>query len=127
MYCHIWAQNFQNATLGMGKPIGFGSVEIDVESIQTETSTLKPEQISEKAKQKVKELWDAKTDEDLSQKLENFFKIFYYIANETVEVRYPKLKKEEGDQENGYMELKDGKLKPEHRLKDLTTPWTSWG
>lgn len=118
--------------LGMGKALGFGSVRIAAEEIvDIESETPIPtESLYQAAKEKLKNIWNAGTDADLSEKLSDFFKLLWYVSEDpdSVKVRYPALKKDDENPENGYMELKE---KPDYkdaesRKTALTTPWKPW-
>ncbi|MDM8518202.1 type III-E CRISPR-associated gRAMP effector Cas7-11, partial [Desulfobacterales bacterium HSG16] len=127
----VYALNLETGLahkLGMGKPLGFGSVQINVNGIVCDgEKTADFTAISEKAKEKLLEFWKERSYGKMSESLERLFKMLFYIENNEVKVRYPALRTEDDPQKKpGYEELKDGDFKKEERREKLSTPWTPW-
>lgn len=117
--------------LGMGKAIGFGSVKIDVQNIHLINGDINPTLIKEEALSKLKKIWLGKdnntvSDIELIKKLRPLFELLYYNTKNEIKVTYPKLKKENPSEPDGYVELAKGEFASENRQKKLTTPWSHW-
>ncbi|MEE4359531.1 MAG: type III-E CRISPR-associated gRAMP effector Cas7-11 [Desulfococcaceae bacterium] len=114
--------------LGMGRPLGFGSVEIQVTGIAGD-SEISMDEIHEKTSRKLSNLWKAEPEETEAEKNpEKLFALLRYVENENIRVRYPALKKEDSEEKDkpGYMELKEGAFKEEDRQEKLKKPWSYW-
>lgn len=123
--------------LGMGKPLGFGSVKIKVKDI---IKREKPGEESIITGQKVQFLergweqlkaWFGKDNKPWHEikHIEGLRKLLWWSDKE-IKVKYPKLRKDkEEEKEPSYTELKDpkkGGLDVKKRRKILTTPWEPW-
>nr|7WAH_A Chain A, CRISPR-associated RAMP family protein [Desulfonema ishimotonii]7Y9X_A Chain A, CRISPR-associated RAMP family protein [Desulfonema ishimotonii] len=116
--------------LGMAKSMGFGSVEIDVESVRLRKDWKQwrngnseiPNWLG-KGFAKLKEWFRDELDF-----IENLKKLLWFPeGDQAPRVCYPMLRKKDDPNGNsGYEELKDGEFKKEDRQKKLTTPWTPW-
>lgn len=114
--------------LGMAKPLGFGSVDISVEKVISETS-LDMNMVNDSALKKLLAFWGASDDGELRSKMKDLFQLLHYQQSDDIRVRYPALRKED-DPENkpGYVELgKDkGPFSPQARRNKITSIWSPW-
>jgi len=122
--------------LGMGKPLGFGSVEIGINGIVNHSEIpmeeIQMEKLSKAAQDKFKAIWKEDT-ENIPEKL---FQLLCRVEHDKITVKYPALNKEESNEKNkeesdkkdlpGYMELKEKDFADEIRQKELQTPWKHW-
>jgi len=120
--------------LGRGKPLGFGSVKIEVKGIIQREKPGVEKFITNQKPKLLKKGW-----EQLKSwfgeckpwyKIEPIEKLrrLLWVPQEEIKIHYPKLERGKGDKEPGYVELKDQwkNLSHEDREIKLTTPWEPW-
>ena len=119
--------------LGMAKPMGFGSIDIEVENVSLRTDSGQwedgNERISEWTDKGKKDAgkW-FKTDWEAAEHIKNLKKLLFLPGEEqNPRVIYPALKQKDipNSRLPGYEELKKN-LNMEKRKEMLTTPWSPW-
>lgn len=116
--------------LGMGKPLGFGSVKIKVENVtSSRQKDVNDNTLPEAVEKELKEIWGKETEPDFTRSLEGLYKALHYESKNGIQVRYPKLEKEKKDdpgEKPGYLELADGPFSTENRKEKLKEIWGNW-
>jgi len=117
--------------LGMGKPLGFGSVKIQIKGLDSNPE-ISAKKLREAAEEKFKDIWK----EDTKNIPEKLFQLLCYTDRENIIVKYPALNKEESNEKDteksekkdlpGYMELKEKDFADEIRQEELKKPWNCW-
>ncbi|MDM8551713.1 type III-E CRISPR-associated gRAMP effector Cas7-11 [Desulfobacterales bacterium HSG2] len=123
--------------LGMAKPMGFGSIDIEVENVSLRTDSGQWEDANERISEWTDEgkreagQW-FNTDWDAAEHIKNLKKLLCLPGEEqNPRVIYPALKQKDipDSQIPGYEELKKNfrdKNKKQNRSDLLTTPWMPW-
>lgn len=114
--------------LGMGKPLGFGSVDISVTEVVSE-KPVDVNHINAKAVEQLNRFWDCGTVGELAEKLGDLFNLLFYQDDDNIRVRYPALRQEDDPEEKpGYVELgnEKGTFKPDRRQEKLKAVWRPW-
>jgi len=113
--------------LGMAKSMGFGSVSIDIETIDLRIGSGTPDEWIDQGLQTINEWAEKKENNNIN--LDTLKKLLYFPKNADPKVCYPTLKQDDHPQKNqpGYEELKEQfKHGYKDRKKLLTTPWMPW-
>lgn len=115
--------------LGMGKPLGFGSVQVQVQEIhlrknpgEWEAATTRKQGFIETGLEMLRELWGSGAKQALSA----LGQLLRYQEEPQVSVRYPRLKQEAGEAQPGYVELKKARISEGKVSEVLKTPWQPW-